>query len=131
VWPTVEAEKGSAHCECAATLADMIAAAIPEIAKRAARISTDEELLRTWRCDHVRGTRDDNGKSSERRYIWEPAIQLWSDLGHQVGYSENGPVMRIIQIFHEALGIKPPKRDAIRQVIRDFNRERRKLRLVK
>jgi hypothetical protein len=61
-------------------------------------------------------------KSRERRYPWEPVFQLWVKTGHTVGFSPEGPLMRILKVVHAALSIAPPNPDAVRQAIREFKK---------
>ena len=65
------------------------------------------------------------GKTSERFYIWEPIVRLWIKLGHSLGYSEDGPIIRVLRHIHEGLTIDPPKPGAVRQMIDDLKGRRR------
>ena len=73
----------------------------------------DGERLRDLRFENLFGEEKSRRTRSslERRVIWEPVIALWCDLGHALHYSRTGPIMRIVNIIHLALGIRPPSPD--------------------
>jgi hypothetical protein len=71
---------------------------------------------------HAKDNIANRKKSRERRLIWEPILDLWEAYGHHVGFTDDGPLMRIISTIHTALSIDPPSPDSVRQAIRDFNK---------
>jgi len=80
---------------------------------------TARELSRNKQyLDRVRFTKN-APKNAERLYIWEPVLGLWTKLGNPLGYSENGPIMRVLRILHDGLMIDHPKPGAVRQTIDD------------
>ena len=80
---------------------------------------TARELSRNKQyLDRVRVTKNAR-KNAERLYIWEPVLGLWTKLGNPLGYSENGPIMRVLRILHDGLMIDHPKPGAVRQTIDD------------
>jgi hypothetical protein len=90
----------------------------------AERALNKDEALGTLERDL--GIEDFNStKSVERQLIWEPFLNFWAFLGHQVGYTENGPIVRVLRIIHAALGIERPRATSVRQVINDFHRRPR------
>jgi len=61
-------------------------------------------------------------KSLERRALWEPIFELWHRRGKRLGFSENGPLMRVLRHIHLGLGLTGPSPASVRQAIRDFQR---------
>jgi hypothetical protein len=132
MWPSVtpknydfraEIMNYELHCEAAEMLAHTVQEALASIEQVVTPLAANPDQLRRWRYDKSMGPEKSaaTGKSAERRFIWEPTFELWVRLGHSVGYSENGPVMRFLRVVHEALGIPAPKGNAVRQAIDDFN----------
>lgn len=100
--------------EAAGLNVDAILKGLKHIHIIAGKLSKDAEYLR-----RVRVSEGPSHKSPERIYIWEPALRLWKELGHPLGYSENGPIMRILRVLHEGLRLAPPRPGAVRQAIND------------
>jgi hypothetical protein len=88
--------------------------------ERTADLVRNEEKLREWRISNPA-----SAKSSERIYIWEPFFEFWVRFGHELRYSDGGPLIRIIRIIHKGLGIVPPKGPSVRQAINEFKRKPR------
>jgi len=67
-----------------------------------------------------------------RKEIWEPVLALLRKLERPVGFSKSGPVLEIIKIIHEALGLEAPRLESVRTAIKEFNegaaRKRRRAR---
>jgi hypothetical protein len=61
-------------------------------------------------------------KSRERELLWEPLFDLWRAGGGRVGFSQHGPIVRMISELHKGLSIPPPNLNALRQAVRDFQR---------
>ena len=73
--------------------------------------------------EKVSGARPTRGnKSRERFYIWEPIFDLWQASGRKVGFSPNGPLMRILNTVHAGLDIPAPSPASVHQAIRDFQK---------
>ena len=49
-------------------------------------------------------------------------IELWHRRGNRLGFSENGPLMRVLRHIHLGLGLTGPSPASVRQAIRDFQR---------
>ncbi|MCJ2091974.1 hypothetical protein MKK67_05570 [Methylobacterium sp. J-072] len=81
----------------------------------AGELASNPDELRILRIDPK-----DGAKSVERREIWEPVFKLWCDLGKELGYTDGGPIMRVLQIMHVALGLEPPNPHSVRQALRDY-----------
>ncbi|MBM1172659.1 hypothetical protein [Microvirga arabica] len=63
-------------------------------------------------------------KSLERVFLWEPTLEIFLQHGKDVGFSEHGPLMRILAAFHRAYGLEPPNPSAVKQLVRDFKKAR-------
>ena len=88
---------------------------VEHLAASANTLALDPKELRTLRMEPK-----DIYKSVERREIWEPIFTLWRGLGKELGFTEGGPIMRVLQIMHVALELEPPNPYSVRQAIRDF-----------
>lgn len=90
----------------------------------AGHLARDQKALQGWRyerCfpDHVIR---ESAKSLPRRVIWEPVLKLWRAQGRRLGYSRDGPIMRVLATIHGACGIEPPRAESVRQTIRDLQK---------
>jgi hypothetical protein len=59
-------------------------------------------------------------KSIERGYVWEPIFKFWMSTGRELGYSHDGPIMRVLNVIHTGLEIDPPIAASVRHAIKDF-----------
>lgn len=87
--------------------------AMKHLADGAGAFASDTDQLRSFRMDPK-----NEAKSVERREIWEPVFRLWRELGREPGYSDNGPLMTVLQIMHAALGLEPPNPYSVRAALR-------------
>jgi hypothetical protein len=117
LWGTVRTKPGvsiNKEFDAVDSVHRLFTNALAEIGSKAAFLASDEKELRRWRQESA-----EPSKSAERRFIWEPFLTLWADLGRPLGYSEDGPIIRALRIIHEAFGIPAPKGEAVRQIIND------------
>ena len=91
--------------------------ALLEISRVSSKLATDNMQLRTHRVELFHPER-----SLERLHIWEPLFEVWEKLGRRVGFSANGPLIRLIRIFHEVLEIEPPPQDSVRTAINEHKK---------
>jgi hypothetical protein len=92
---------------------------LENIETEARRTSADTERLRKIRRDYEASSAR---KSLEREYLWEPIFALWVASGRKIGFSEDGPIMRILRILHARMELPKPKPHSVRQAIRDYNK---------
>ncbi|WP_404292118.1 hypothetical protein ACD578_07790 [Microvirga sp. RSM25] len=118
-WTMIESEASPVRGKNPFKDIDWFCAALQSIEKRAANLASNPEGLQEIRFDAIQPL--SNTKKSERQYIWEPIFRFWIRTTQKVGYSEDGPIMRVLRIIHSTLGIAAPNADAVRQAIKDFN----------
>ena len=87
------------------------------IQTESSRLARDTIALRLHRGDPPVSK-----KSPEHLCLWLPVFELWRASGGNVGYSEKGPLVRILTKLHAALGLPPPSLGAVRQAIRDYQK---------
>jgi hypothetical protein len=81
-------------------------------------LARDNSLL-----SFLRHAKPKSGPTSlENEHVWQPVFLLWSHTGHRVGYTENGPLMRIISVMHWASDIPAPSDGSVRSAIVAFNK---------
>ena len=93
------------------------------LARGAAGLGRNRDALQSRRFERCfpEDVIDNPGKSLPRRVIWEPVLTFWRSRGRRVGYSPDGPVMRVLTIIHQQCGIEPPRPESVRQTIRNLH----------
>jgi hypothetical protein len=90
------------------------------LAERTAVLVENDTLFKEWRVSNP-----SSKKSPERMYIWEPLFEFWTFSGRDLGYSSDGPVMRVVRILHEVFGLDEPSGPSVRRALIDFKKDRK------
>jgi integrase len=102
---------------------EIVLRAIDGMADNAEALIDDPDKLLTFRkrllpFDVVTNPR----KSIERRVIWEPMLELWRSLKKPLRFGRSGPIVRVLNTCHQALGIRPPSVETLKNVVTEFRR---------